>query len=59
MSKFIPNEAVCNFKSPLDHGSYPSYCCAYVRRLYKTGIGLTAGFIGSHTVTHNYRVYTL
>jgi hypothetical protein len=30
-----------------------------VWRLYKTGIGLTAGFIGSHTVTHNYSVYTL
>jgi hypothetical protein len=28
-------------------------------RLCKTGIGLTAGFIGSHTVTHNYTVYTL
>jgi hypothetical protein len=27
-------------------------------RLYKTGIGLTTGFIGSHTVTHNYSVYT-
>jgi hypothetical protein len=26
-------------------------------RLYKTGIGLTTGFIGSHTVTHNYSVY--
>jgi hypothetical protein len=26
---------------------------------YKTGIGLTTGFIGSHTVTHNYSVYTL
>jgi hypothetical protein len=25
---------------------------------YKTGIGLTTGFIGSQTVTHNYRVYT-
>jgi hypothetical protein len=25
-------------------------------RLYKTGIGLTTGFIGSHTVTHNYSV---
>jgi hypothetical protein len=25
---------------------------------YKTGIGLTTGFIRSHTVTHNYRVYT-
>jgi hypothetical protein len=25
---------------------------------YKTGIGLTTGFIGSHTVTHNYSVYT-
>jgi hypothetical protein len=32
---------------------------ARVRRLYKTGIGLTTGFIGSHTVTHNYSVYTL
>jgi hypothetical protein len=31
------------------------YCHAYVWRLYKTGIGLTTGFIGSHTVT----VYTL
>jgi hypothetical protein len=28
-------------------------------RLYKTGIGLTTGFIGSQTVTHNYSVYTL
>jgi hypothetical protein len=26
---------------------------------YKTGIGLTTGFIGSQTVTHNYSVYTL
>jgi hypothetical protein len=25
---------------------------------YKTGIGLTTGFIGSHIVTHNYSVYT-
>jgi hypothetical protein len=25
----------------------------------KTGIGLTTGFIGSHTVTHNYSVYAL
>jgi hypothetical protein len=32
---------------------------ARMRRLYKTGIGLTTGFIGSHTVTHNYSVYTL
>jgi hypothetical protein len=24
----------------------------------KTGIGLTTGFIGSQTVTHNYSVYT-
>jgi hypothetical protein len=29
-----------------------------MRRLYKTGIGLTTGFIESHTVTHNYSVYT-
>jgi hypothetical protein len=28
-------------------------------RLYNAGIGLTAGFIGSLTVTHNYSVYTL
>jgi hypothetical protein len=28
-------------------------------RLYKTGIGLTTGFNGSHTVTHNYSVCTL
>jgi hypothetical protein len=27
-------------------------------RLYKTGIGLTTGFIGSHTVIHNCSVYT-
>jgi hypothetical protein len=27
--------------------------------VYKTGIGLTTGFIGSHTVTHNYSVHTL
>jgi hypothetical protein len=32
---------------------------ACMQRLYKTGIGLTTGFIGSHTVTHNYSVYTL
>jgi hypothetical protein len=32
---------------------------ARMRRLYETGIGLTTGFIGSHTVTHNYSVYTL
>jgi hypothetical protein len=25
---------------------------------YKTGIGLTTGFIRSHTITHNYSVYT-
>jgi hypothetical protein len=31
------------------------YIVARLRRLYKTGIGLTTGFIGSHTVT----VYTL
>jgi hypothetical protein len=30
-----------------------------VATIYKTGIGLTTGFIGSHTVTHNYSVYTL
>jgi hypothetical protein len=28
-------------------------------RVYNTGIGLTTGFIGSHTVTHNYSVYAL
>jgi hypothetical protein len=27
----------------------------YIRQ----GIGLTTGFMGSHTVTHNYSVYTL
>jgi hypothetical protein len=42
---------VCNFRY--------KYCRAYVWRLYKTGIGLTTGFIGSHTVTHNYSVYAL
>jgi hypothetical protein len=35
------------------------YCRAYVATVYKTGFGLTTGFIGSHTVTHNYSVYTL
>jgi hypothetical protein len=30
-----------------------------VATIYKTGIGLKTGFIGSHTVTHNYSVYTL
>jgi hypothetical protein len=35
------------------------YIVARMWRLYKTGIGLTTGFIGSHTVTHNYSVYTL
>jgi hypothetical protein len=35
------------------------YCRALsVATIYKTGIGLTTGFIGSHTVTHNYSVYT-
>jgi hypothetical protein len=29
------------------------------RRIYKMGIGSTTGFIGSHTITHNYSVYTL
>jgi S-adenosylmethionine/arginine decarboxylase-like enzyme len=28
-------------------------------RLYKTGIGITTGFIESHTITHNYSVYAL
>jgi hypothetical protein len=32
---------------------------ARMRRLYRRGIGLTTGFIGSRTVTHNYSVYTL
>jgi hypothetical protein len=27
--------------------------------IYKTGFGLTTGFSGSHTVTHNCSVYTL
>jgi hypothetical protein len=35
------------------------YIDARMWRLCKTGIGLTTGFIGSHTVTHNYSVYTL
>jgi hypothetical protein len=29
-----------------------------MRRLYRTGIGLTTGFIGPNTITHNYSVYT-
>jgi hypothetical protein len=40
-------------------GTSGQYTVARMRRLYKTGIGLTTGFIGSHTVTHNYSVYTL
>jgi hypothetical protein len=28
-------------------------------RLYKTGIGLTTGFIRSHTVTDNYSLLTV
>jgi hypothetical protein len=32
---------------------------ARMQGLYKMGIGLTTGFIGSHTVTHNYSIYTL
>jgi hypothetical protein len=35
------------------------YFRAYGGDYYKTGIGLTTGFIGSHTVTRNYSVYTL
>jgi hypothetical protein len=33
------------------------YCRAYRGDYYKTGIGLTTGFIGSPTITHNYSVY--
>jgi hypothetical protein len=35
------------------------YIVARMWRLYKKGIKLTTGFIGSHTVTHNYSAYTL
>jgi hypothetical protein len=38
------------------HGNVLSRVCG---DYYKTGIGLTTGFIGSHTVTHNYSVYAL
>jgi hypothetical protein len=38
---------------------YVIYIVVRMWRLYKTGIGLTTGFIRSHTVTHNYSVYTL
>jgi hypothetical protein len=41
-----------NFSSVLE------YCRAYVATIIRRGIGLTTGFIGSHTVTHNYSVYT-
>jgi hypothetical protein len=41
----------------LDKGQ--AYCRAYAVTIYKTDIGLTTGFIGSHTVTHIYSVYTL
>jgi hypothetical protein len=34
------------------------YIVACMQRLYKTGIGLTTGFIGSHTITHSYSVYS-
>jgi hypothetical protein len=34
------------------------YCRAYTATIID-GVGLTTGFIGSHTVTHNYSVYTL
>jgi hypothetical protein len=37
--------------------SIPQNIVARMWRLYKTGIGLTTGFIGSHTVTLNYSVY--
>jgi hypothetical protein len=37
-----------------------SYCRAYsVATIIRRGIGLTTGFIESHTVTHNYSVYAL
>jgi hypothetical protein len=39
-------------------GSNKEYCRAYASTI-RRGIGLTTGFIGSHTVTHNYSVYTL
>jgi hypothetical protein len=54
--------------------SFVSHCCshgnlllmngqllvslAYVATIIRRGIGLTTGFIGSHTVTHNYSVYS-
>jgi hypothetical protein len=38
---------------------HEQHIVARVWRLYKTGIALTTGFFGSHTVTHNYSVYTL
>jgi hypothetical protein len=43
------------------YGEYEilKYTVARMWRLYKMGIGLTTGFIRSHTVTHNYSVYTL
>jgi hypothetical protein len=58
-NKFLYN---LRYKTDLT-GTYPisffHYIVARMWRLYKTGIGLTNGFIGSHTVTHNYSVYTL
>jgi hypothetical protein len=44
------------------HTASPIYKQKHVARmrlLYKTGYWMTTGFIGSHTVTHNYSVYTL
>jgi hypothetical protein len=38
---------------------YFLHIVAHIRRLFETGIGLTTGFIGSHTVAHNYSVYAL
>jgi hypothetical protein len=35
-----------------------TYCRVYVATIIRR-VGVTTGFIGSHTVTHNYSVYTL
>jgi hypothetical protein len=43
----------------LEQKATVKYIVARMRRLYKTGIGLTTRFIGSHTVTHIYSVNTL
>jgi hypothetical protein len=53
------NSMILGVQELYSHRRYINIVARIVWRLYKRGIGLTTGFIGSHTVTHNYSVYIL